>query len=1189
MASLSNINGLFDVHSTGAILFSTSHGTSGQILRSNGDAAPTWIDFSSTGFGGDYLLLTGGVLTGNLTINGTNNLTVGGTVGITGLLTGTTGSFSGLVSGITPTAAANFATKDYVDNNAGTTYTAGNGITLTGTPATVINADINYISYSGSNNFIVYGAQDGLGTTIPTGSIISYVPSGGTQIVTKAYVSDLPFTNNAGDITGVTAGTDLSGGGTSGSVTLNNTSTLATVTGRGASTGTSTTFGSTGVNTKLRVVDTTYYTSPTYSWTNSAIQTTSIEIIDATTDNANVCATLVMHNYGDGGVKFRMGNTGDKTLYLSSGQSAGAGNPTDDNSGTYFDEMKINNAVVYHTGNLPSGSGVTSVATGNGLTGGTITSTGTLTMSGSYTGTFTTTAVATDSIVTSAGSLVINDPLDQNSNLVIAGRYDLGSTTLSFRSGHGGNANVWDMADILVEDDTNYNGRILFRTSPLGYGNTPTTKMTIRSSGAIAFGTSITNYGGSGQVLTSAGNTTPTWTTPSTGTVTSVATGNGLTGGTITSTGTLTMSGSYTGTLTATTFSGPLSGNASTATTFNTGRTNYKGVTDAAVIGQMMWKNYGNNHTIFDASASTSPSGSSVNNTNSGTAWSSSYPTLMGWNGANTYGVRVDSARIADSATVAGNYLPLAGGTMTGTITSTATVGFEIDSNSWAHIALDSNANWSYIRYANNTSVSWDTGVYNGGDYQLRPAGSGTNAWLYSSAGYSTAPVSSRSPLFYDSNNTGYYGDFAGQSTFSRLKLLGTGLNAAATLEIDNPSTSTYMHSAEVFTANMTTGQTNVFFVGKVGSTKNAGYLGFNYSGTLGSNNNYVSMGLWGANNLFRVYGDQILGTVTQRNEVDLRAPIFYDYNNTGYYADLAGQSILYNLELIGAKHTYLTINPGNPYEAMVRYTGGSGTHWYVGKRNGTSNGITSADFHWYSALAGVTVGGITTAGVMQVTGSSRAPLFYDSNNTVFYVDPAANSIISSFSAYSNSIFSGNSHLTFGPNSTWGSSIRFGGNGHTATGTEMASVVTTDGNIHLDAANSSNGIYLNYYAGTGGTFFGTGAGGYVARVYSTGNAHFPIYYDYSNTAFYLDPASTGTSLNVAGDVVGYSSSDIRYKDNVKPIENALDKIDKIKGYTFEWNELSHKQTGKKDIGVIAQKEQQIIINDLKSRIEKLEL
>ena len=73
MASLSNINGLFDVHSTGAILFSTSHGTSGQILKSNGNAAPTWVD-ASTVIGGPYLPLTGGTLTGNLAISGSNSL-----------------------------------------------------------------------------------------------------------------------------------------------------------------------------------------------------------------------------------------------------------------------------------------------------------------------------------------------------------------------------------------------------------------------------------------------------------------------------------------------------------------------------------------------------------------------------------------------------------------------------------------------------------------------------------------------------------------------------------------------------------------------------------------------------------------------------------------------------------------------------------------------------------------------------------------------------------------------------------------------------------------------------------------------------------------------------------------------------------------------------------------------------------
>ena len=68
------------------------------------------------------------------------------------------------------------------------------------------------------------------------------------------------------------------------------------------------------------------------------------------------------------------------------------------------------------------------------------------------------------------------------------------------------------------------------------------------------------------------------------------------------------------------------------------------------VIGQLAWKNYGGAHTIFDASASTSPDGTSINNTNAAVAWTGSYPTLMGWNGSSTYGVRVDSARVADSA-----------------------------------------------------------------------------------------------------------------------------------------------------------------------------------------------------------------------------------------------------------------------------------------------------------------------------------------------------------------------------------------------------------------------------------------------------------------------------------------------------------------------------------------------------------
>lgn len=61
-------------------------------------------------------------------------------------------------------------------------------------------------------------------------------------------------------------------------------------------------------------------------------------------------------------------------------------------------------------------------------------------------------------------------------------------------------------------------------------------RLTLVSNAAIAANGSL---GSAGQVLTSGGTGNVYWTTPTTGTVTSVATGNGMTGGTITSTGTI--------------------------------------------------------------------------------------------------------------------------------------------------------------------------------------------------------------------------------------------------------------------------------------------------------------------------------------------------------------------------------------------------------------------------------------------------------------------------------------------------------------------------------------------------------------------------------------------------------------------------------------------------------------------------
>jgi hypothetical protein len=62
-----------------------------------------------------------------------------------------------------------------------------------------------------------------------------------------------------------------------------------------------------------------------------------------------------------------------------------------------------------------------------------------------------------------------------------------------------------------------------FTAKPLIFGTNNAERMRITSAGGISFGATGTAYGTNGQVLTSAGDATPTWTTPTTGTVTSVA------------------------------------------------------------------------------------------------------------------------------------------------------------------------------------------------------------------------------------------------------------------------------------------------------------------------------------------------------------------------------------------------------------------------------------------------------------------------------------------------------------------------------------------------------------------------------------------------------------------------------------------------------------------------------------------
>ena len=62
------------------------------------------------------------------------------------------------------------------------------------------------------------------------------------------------------------------------------------------------------------------------------------------------------------------------------------------------------------------------------------------------------------------------------------------------------------------------------------------------------------------------------------------------------------------------------------------------------------------------------------------------------------------------------------------------------------------------------------------------------------------------------------------------------------------------------------------------------------------------------------------------------------------------------------------------------------------------------------------------------------------------------------------------------------------------------------------------------------------------------------------------------------NITAYYSSDISLKDNLRPIENALFKVNQIAGYEFDWNEKSHQiqQDKGHDVGLVAQEVEKVL-------------
>ena len=146
--------------------------------------------------------------------------------------------------------------------------------------------------------------------------------------------------------------------------------------------------------------------------------------------------------------------------------------------------------------------------------------------------------ILTGGITNTSGS-IINNAFNVDGGVLYANASGVFAQTATGTVGqvlhsNGGGAPTWSAVSLA----TDISGIL-----PTANGGTGTS--TLGTAGRIAFSNgssyAFTAVGTTGQVLSSAGTGTPTWTTLSNGTVTAVTAGSGLSGGTITSTGTISL------------------------------------------------------------------------------------------------------------------------------------------------------------------------------------------------------------------------------------------------------------------------------------------------------------------------------------------------------------------------------------------------------------------------------------------------------------------------------------------------------------------------------------------------------------------------------------------------------------------------------------------------------------------------
>ena len=83
------------------------------------------------------------------------------------------------------------------------------------------------------------------------------------------------------------------------------------------------------------------------------------------------------------------------------------------------------------------------------------------------------------------------------------------------------------------------------------------------------------------------------------------------------------------------------------------------------------------------------------------------------------------------------------------------------------------------------------------------------------------------------------------------------------------------------------------------------------------------------------------------------------------------------------------------------------------------------------------------------------------------------------------------------------------------------------------------------------------------------------------------PSGTTGEIHASADIIAFASSDIRLKENINPIQDALFKVRQLQGIEFDWKEIPdkkkiHSHEGH-DVGVIAQEVEKVLPEVVQTR------